>query len=129
MMVDDLANANINRTALFLRMERLLTDFDVLACPVVGCMPRPVEDRWIREIEGVVFDTYTGWLRFAFLATTCGLPAISVPVGFSEAGMPIGVQLIGPPRGEAKLLAVARAVEIAMDGPVKPIDPIVRHHS
>ena len=67
------------------------------------------------------------WLRFAFLSTTTGLPAISVPVGLSDNGMPIGIQLIGPPRGEAKLLAVARALEMAVGGPLGPIDPNVTH--
>ena len=53
-----------------------------------------------------------------------GLPAISVPVGLSDDGMPVGIQLIGPPRGEAKLLAAARAVEMVMGGPLGPIDPV-----
>ena len=67
------------------------------------------------------------WLRFAFLATTTGLPAISVPIGLSDEGMPIAIQLIGPPRGEAKLLQVARALEMAVGGPLGAIDPVVRH--
>jgi len=48
-------------------------------------------------------------------------------VGLSPEGMPIGMQLIGPPRGEGKLLRVARAVEIAVGGPFGPIDPNVTH--
>ncbi len=125
--LEDFANANLDRTTIFLNMHDFLQDFDVLACPTVGCMPRPVELEWVDEINGVKLTNYMDWLRFAFLATTTGLPAISVPVGFSEDGMPIGIQLIGPPRGEAKLLAVARAVELAVGGPLGPIDPNVTH--
>ena len=123
--IEELANANLDRNALFLTMERFLRDFDVLACPVVGAMPRAHEIEWIDEIEGQRFDFYMDWLRFAFLATTCGLPAISVPIGLSPDGLPIGVQLIGPPRGEATVLRVARAVEMAVGGPMKPIDPVI----
>jgi len=123
--MDDIAEASLNRTTIFQNMEKMFRSFDVLACPTVGCMPRPVEEEWVREINGVKLDDYMDWLRFAFLATTTGLPAISVPVGLSENGIPIGIQLIGPPRGEAKLLAVARAVEIATGGPFGPIDPVV----
>jgi amidase len=67
------------------------------------------------------------WLRFAFLATTAGLPAMSVPVGPGPGGLPIGLQLIGKPRGEAALLAAGRAVEMVMGGPLPPIDPVVTH--
>lgn len=125
--LEDYTNANVNRTTIFLSMHDFLLDFDVLACPTVGCMPRPVELEWVDEINGVKLTNYMDWLRFAFLATTAGLPAISVPVGLSPDGMPIGIQLIGPPRGEAKLLAVARAVEMAVGGPLGPIDPNVTH--
>ena len=64
------------------------------------------------------------WLRFAFLATTTGLPAISVPVGPGPRGLPIGIQLIGKPRGEAALLAAAAAFETVTGGPKTPIDPL-----
>jgi len=43
--------------------------------------------------------------------------------------MPVGIQLIGPPRGEAKLLRVARAIEAAVAFGAKPIDPVIRHQS
>ena len=125
--LDDFADANINRTTLFLRMQALLEDFDVLACPVVGCMPRKAEIEWIDQIGDQRFANYMDWLGFSFLATTTGLPAMSLPVGVSDAGLPIGIQLIGPPRGEARLLAVARAVERAVGGPFAPVDPRVTH--
>jgi amidase len=70
---------------------------------------------------------YIDWLRFSFLATTTSLPAISVPCGFTKSGMPVGIQLIGGPRADAKVLKAARALEIALDLGTSPIDPIVRH--
>jgi amidase len=124
---DDIANANIDRTTIFLNVMELLEDFDVLAFPTVGNMPRKAEVEWVDEVNGVKLDDYMSWLRFAFLATTTGLPAISLPVGFSPDGLPIGLQLLGPHRGEAMLLAVAQAVENAVGGPLGPIDPVIRH--
>ncbi|MCP5088876.1 MAG: amidase, partial [Rhodobacteraceae bacterium] len=55
------------------------------------------------------------------------LPSVSVPVGLSKSGLPVGLQLIGHPRGEARLLQVAQVVEMATGGPLGPIDPVVRH--
>lgn len=123
--LEDFADAYVDRTRLFLAMQGFLEDFDVIACPTVSCMPRNSDIEWIDEVEGETFDDYLGWMKFAFLATTAGLPAASVPVAVSEQGLPIGIQLVGPPRGEATVLAVARAIEMAVGGPLGPIDPVV----
>lgn len=125
--IDDIAEAQLNRTTLFKTVTTLLQRFDVLACPTVGNQPRPVDLEWVDEVNGQKFGGYMDWLRFAFLATTTGLPAISVPIGFDAVGMPLAIQLIGPHRGERKLLAVARVVERAVGGPFPPIDPNVTH--
>jgi amidase len=124
---EDVANANIDRTTIFLNVMETLGSFDVLAFPTVGNMPRHTDVEWVDEVNGEKLEDYMSWLRFAFLATTTGLPAISVPVGLSPDGMPIGIQLLGPHRGEAKLLTAARAVEMAVGGPLGPIDPNVTH--
>ena len=122
--IDDVADANLNRTTIFNNMVDFFGQHDVLACPVVGNMPRPQSVEWVPEVAGVPLSGYMDWLRFAFLATVTGLPAMSVPIGLSDERIPVGVQLIGQPRGEARLLAAARAVEVAMGGPMKPIDPV-----
>ena len=119
----DIADANLDRTRLYHAMVSYFESFDVLACPVVGCLPHRQEEEWVREVGGVQFDGYMDWLRHAFLATVTGLPAISVPVGLGPGGLPVGLQLIGRPRGEAALLAAARAVEMVTGGPLPPIDP------
>ena len=125
--MDDIADANLNRSAIYNNMVALFDTFDVLALPTVGCMPHPQAEEWVHEVGGWTLTNYMDWLRFAFLATTAGLPAISVPVGLGPRGLPVGIQLIGKPRGEAGLLAAARAVEIAVGGPLGPIDPNVTH--
>ncbi len=124
--ISQICNAQINRSAIFANMVSLFEKFDVLALPVVGCMPHPQSEEWVTEIGGQQLDGYMDWLRFAFLATVTGLPAISVPVGLGPRGLPVGLQMIGRPRDEAGLLQVARFVELATGGPLLPIDPVVK---
>jgi len=121
--IDDIAAAEIGRSRLFHKTIGLFDTVDVIACPVVGCMPHPVDVEWVPSVGGQEFTGYMDWLRFAFLATVTGLPALSVPVGLNAQGLPVGLQLIGPPRGEAKLLRAAAFVENVMGGPLPVIDP------
>ncbi len=117
-------DAQINRSMLYDRMRVFLDRYDVLACAVVGLEPTIVEQEYPSHVAGQPVADYIDWLRFSFLATTTALPALSLPAGFTKSGMPVGIQLIGPPRGEAKLLAVAKAIEDAVGFRGRtPIDP------
>ncbi|PHS19290.1 MAG: amidase [Blastopirellula sp.] len=127
LVMSDIADANLNRSTIYNNMVALFGTYDVLACPTVGCMPHPQSEEWVRNVGGQDLVFYMDWLRFSFLSTVTGLPAISVPVGLGPRGLPVGMQLIGKPRGEADLLAAARAIEIAVGGPLGPIDPNVTH--
>jgi len=119
--------AQRGRSLLYHRMREFLQDHDVFAIPVVGLEPGLVEEEFPTSIDGQSITSYIDWLKFSFLATTCALPALSLPIGFTKSGMPVGIQLIGPARGEAKLLRVARAIEEAMQFGASPINPVRRH--
>ena len=112
------------RTVLYHAMRQFLDGYDVLAIPVVGLEAGPAEQEFPPFVDGQPVTDYVDWLRFSFLATTTALPALSLPVGFTQSGMPVGLQLIGPPRGDAKLLHVARQIEDILALPTQPIDPI-----
>ena len=56
---------------------------------------------------------FRSWMEVVIYATLAGLPAISVPAGFSADGLPMGLQLIGKPQGEFALLQLAHAYEEA----------------
>ena len=122
--VDDIVDANLTRTRLYHEMRRFLSQRDVLACAVVGLEPGPVEEEFPTSVAGRPTPDYIDWLRFSFLATTAGLPAISVPCGFTASGMPVGIQLIGGPRADRTVLRVALALETAMGLGAAPIDPV-----
>ncbi|MEL7273685.1 MAG: amidase family protein [Pseudomonadota bacterium] len=124
MEADRIFRAQTMRSRLYREMLGLFDHFDVLALPVVGCMAHDQSVEWVDEIGGEKLPHYMDWLRFSFLATVTGLPALSVPVSFHNA-MPVGLQLIGRPRDEAGLLQMGRFVELAMGGPNTPIDPVI----
>ncbi len=114
------------RTVIYNSCQQFFERYDVLAIPVTGIEPGLAEEEYPTVVDNQPMQGYMDWLRFSFLATTATLPAISVPVAFTESGMPVGIQLVGPPRGEAKLLQAALAIERTLQLPSSPIDPILR---
>jgi amidase len=109
----DLMRAERLRGEVYRRIQRVLSEHDVLACPVSQVAPFSVELPWVTEIEGVAQHTYLDWMRVAYFITVTGLPAVSVPCGFTKDGLPIGLQLVGRPRGDLRLLEIAHAFEEA----------------
>lgn len=111
--VDNRAMLTARRTrgALFHKMNTLLQRYDVLICPASIVLPFPVEARDIRDAVGQHFDTYIDWLAITYALTLTGMPVIAIPCGMSASGLPVGIQIVGKPRGEAALLSAARAIE------------------
>lgn len=124
LVVDDIVAATRGRSFLYNRMAAFMADFDAIACPIVGIGALASEIEYPTVVNGQPQGHYMDWLKFAMLATTAGLPAISVPIGFTKSGGAMGIQFIGKPRGEAGLLKIAAAMETLIDGFGKPIDPI-----
>jgi amidase len=108
-----LARAETLRTALFERMHRFMQTYDFIVFPVNQVPPFPVEQQYVTEIDGVKMDSYIDWMRSCFLVTSTTHPAISVPCGFTEEGLPVGMQIVGRHRGEFELLQIAHAFEQA----------------
>jgi amidase len=109
----DIYDAYTARTRLYTRMVALFDEIDVLAAPVVQVPPFPVEWTWPREVAGETQDDYLGWMRSCWYVSATGLPAISVPCGFTDDGLPVGLQLVGHPQGEVELLRIALTFERA----------------
>jgi amidase len=111
--VADLSRATLLWAALAERVSAFFAEFDVLACPVSQVPPFDVDLDWVHEIDGVPQESYLDWMRSAYLISVTGLPAISVPAGFTPSGLPVGLQLVGRRRADWHLLAVAAAFEKA----------------
>lgn len=121
---DAIADAERERAALYARVASFFETYDLLICPTTVVPPFPVEWTTVGSHEGHVFERYIDWIAITFAITLTGCPAISVPCGFTAAGLPVGVQIVGRPRGEHALLKAAAAFERAIDlGRLTPIDP------
>jgi amidase len=75
--------------------------------------PFPADREFPATVAGVEMTTYLDWMRSAYVISVTGCPAVSVPGGFTPDGLPVGLQLVGPPRAERRLLEVAWAFEQA----------------
>lgn len=87
--------------------------YDVLFCPTAQVAPFPLDQEYVTEINGTPMSTYIEWMRVCTDVTVMHCPAISVPAAFTEGGLPVGVQIVGPPRSDAFVLSVAKQFEQA----------------
>ncbi|MEC8295150.1 MAG: amidase [Pseudomonadota bacterium] len=94
-------------------------EVDVLMLPSAQCWPFPVEWRHPEEIAGQTMDTYHRWMEIVIPVSLLGLPCMSIPAGFGPQGLPMGMQLIGPPRGDLRVLQIAQAWHEATNWPGK----------
>ena len=108
---EDIAQAHMIRARIHINMCEFFETYDLLVTPTVMTAPSLVEIRYISEVAGVKFTNYVDWLMHTFLITPTGCPAVSVPCGFTNDGLPVGLQLVAPPRAEAALLSAAAAFE------------------
>jgi amidase len=111
--VADLSRATLQHAALAERISAFFGTVEVLACPVTQVVPFDVTLDWVHDIDGHPQHTYLDWMATAYLISVTGLPAISVPAGFTPDGLPVGLQLVGRRRADWALLGVAHAFEAA----------------
>lgn len=109
----DLGRAEVKRTRLYHRVRQFLERYEFLICPVNQVPPFDVNERWVREIDGVPMATYLDWMRSCYYISVTGLPAISVPCGFTDDGLPVGVQIVGRHLADFAVLQLAHAFERA----------------
>jgi amidase len=111
----DITAADAARTGLYQNVLAFFDDHDFLILPSTQVQPFDVETDWVREIEGQRLHNYLDWMAICCVITTFGLPAISVPCGFTEKGLPVGLQIVGRPRDDLGVLRAAFALEQSMD--------------
>ena len=118
----EIVAAEVAQGELIRRTAKWFENHDLLVCPAVSCPPFDVNMRYPEQVGGVRLEGYMGWLILTYAITVTACPVVSLPGGFTRTGLPIGLQLIGPPRSEARLLSMAAYIESLLD--VKPRTPI-----
>jgi amidase len=109
--------ASLIRSRWYARAAELFETYDAIALPTAQVWPFPLDVEYPTEIAGRPMDTYHRWMEVMIPASLIGLPAIAVPVGFGENGLPMGLQLIGAHGADAALLQLAEAWHRATDWP------------
>lgn len=122
---DELSAAQWYRGQLYQRVLAFFEEHDFLLCPTAIVPPFDVDWRYVEEVNGVRFDNYVEWIAITFVITLTGCPAVSVPAGFTRDGLPVGIQIVGPPREEGRVLGAAHLLEQALNlSPAPPIEPV-----
>ncbi|MEC7793783.1 MAG: amidase family protein, partial [Pseudomonadota bacterium] len=119
----DVHRASVARSDWHRCLEGVFEDFDLVAAPSAQLWPFPVMDRWPGEIAGRKMDTYHRWMECVIPASLIGLPGLAVPAGFGAGGLPMGLQLIGPYRGDLGVLQLAQGYHLATDWPSRRPPP------
>lgn len=107
--VEQVYEASAIRSAWYRRLAKLFQQVDVIALPTAQFWPFPIEWRWPDRIAGEPADTYHRWMEIVVPVSLAGLPCLSVPVGFGDQGLPMGMQLAGPVGADAAILRLGHA--------------------
>jgi len=106
-----LVRAEAKRTELYHRLREFFKKYDFLVLPTSQVAPFSIDQEFPPEINGIKMNTYIEWQKSAYLISTLGNPAISVPAGFTNSGLPIGIQIVGRHRDDFGILQLAHAFE------------------
>jgi len=110
----EMEQADRRRNELCARLHQFLRRYDFLVLPTTQVPAFDIELEYVREIEGVAMESYIDWMRSCYFITVTGLPAISIPAGFTPAGLPVGIQIVGRHRDDFGVLQIAHAFEGAL---------------
>lgn len=109
----DVVRAEHRRTELHVRLQAFFERFEFLVAPVTQVPPFDVETPYPTTVAGVAMSTYTEWMRSCSRISATGHPAASVPCGFTDDGLPVGLQIVGRYRDDWGVLQLAHAFEQA----------------
>ena len=106
-----IGRAERKRTELYHLVREFMETYEFLILPVSQVPPFDVKQRYVTEINGVKMDTYIDWMKSCYYISVIGLPAISVPCGFTPEGLPVGLQIVGRHQDDLGVLQLAYAFE------------------
>jgi amidase len=126
---DDLTEAERLHAGIRSRMAAFFARFDFLVMPAAQVPAFDAKLEYPTEIDGHPMGTYLDWMECCWCITVTGSPAISVPCGFTMDGLPVGVQIVGRPGEDLRVLQVAEAFEVATGvGLRRPVVALATDH-
>jgi amidase len=121
----DIVAASEVRNAWYREVRKLFQRYDYMTLPSAAVFPFPVETPYPTEIAGKKMDTYHRWMQVVIPITMSGCPSLGAPVGFNAAGLPMGMQFVGPMHAEHAVMQLANAYEEATNWTKKVLPPIL----
>ena len=109
---EDLTNSVMARKALVNKMWKFMRKYDLLLTPTLACPPFPIHMQGPEKIEGRMVEPFR-WLPFTYPMNMTGQPAASVPAGWTEDGLPVGLQIVGRHLDDPLVLKASAAFEAA----------------
>ncbi|WP_311220657.1 MULTISPECIES: amidase family protein [unclassified Acidovorax] len=116
MSLIDSAWAQAEQTRILARFQKAFEEFDVILAPTTPVSPFAWTELFASHINGEVQANYYRWLGLTYVTTLTTHPALSLPCGRDQAGMPFGLQVVGPFRGDVRTLGVGQSLEQAFAG-------------
>lgn len=124
MSLEELAEAQRWRAELFDRMAAFLDDFDAFITPTVGVPPFDKSLRGGADVDDWAGSNPPRWFHQCWGTVPLSNPIVALPAGFTEAGLPVSVQIVAPQRREDLALSYGKCLENALDLPTRfPVDP------
>jgi amidase len=122
--MDEIGEAEQMRAQIYQSVVKFFETYDLLICPTSAALPFDVSIRYLEKLEGKVFNNYIDWLTIVYAISITACPCISIPCGFSSSGLPLGLQIVGPPRRDDVVIGAAAGFEQIFNlKPLTPIDP------
>jgi amidase len=109
----DVARAAARQDQLYAQVQTFFKRYDYFVLPVTQVEPFDVTIPYPTSVAGVPMQTYIDWMRSCWYVTFMANPAISVPAGFTNTGLPVGLQIVGRHRDDWSVLQLAHAFETA----------------
>jgi len=114
MTLADRAWAHLEQTRIMQAFATAMQQYDVILSPVTPVTPFPWQTLYAESIDGQTMRNYYEWLSLTYVVTMSTHPALSLPSGLDEVGMPFGIQMIGPLYEDGRLLSIGSAMETAL---------------
>ena len=118
----DLKKSIENRSNIAKKIDALFNEYDFLAIPSAQVFPFNKKIDYPKKISKKNMQSYHQWMEVALLSSLLGLPAISIPVGFNQNNLPMGIQIIGREKMDLRVISFAKRYELMFQrSNVKPV--------